>query len=99
MGLQLPLEVGAAHDDRAGVALNRGHRLEGKGTAIASGVLAGAAHAAFGVVGHGVPLAASISSMNAWGSTTANLPCDHDSGSALRITSFNRSNAANSWSS
>ena len=54
MGLLLPLEVGAAHDDRAGVALNRGHRFEGKGTAIASGVLAGAAHAAFGVVGHGV---------------------------------------------
>ena len=80
VGLQLSLEVSAAHDDREGVALNRRHGFEGKGTAIATGVLAGAAHAAFGVVGHGVPLAATISSMKAWGSTTANLPCDHDSG-------------------
>ena len=54
LGLQLPLEVSAAHDDRAGVALNRRHSLEGKGAAVAAGVLAGAAHAAFGMVGHGV---------------------------------------------
>ena len=52
----LPLEVGAPHDDRAGIALNRRHGLEGKGATISAGVLASAAHAAFGVVGHGLPL-------------------------------------------
>lgn len=47
-GSGLPLEVGAPHDDRAGIALNRRHGLEGKGAAISAGVLASAAHAAFG---------------------------------------------------
>ena len=54
LGLELPLEVSAAHDDRAGIALDRRHSLEGKGAAITAGVLASAAHAAFGVVGHRV---------------------------------------------
>ena len=52
--LGLPLEVGAPYDDRAGIALNRRHGLEGKGAAISAGVQASAAHAAFGLVGHGV---------------------------------------------
>ena len=54
LGLQLPFEVGAADDNRAGFALNRRHGLEGKGAAVTVGVLAGAAHAAFGLEGHGV---------------------------------------------
>ena len=54
VGLQLPIEVSAAHDDRGGIALNRRHGLEGKGAAISVGVLASAAHAAFGLVVHGV---------------------------------------------
>lgn len=99
LGLQLPFEVSAAHDGRVSVALNRLHGLEGKGTAVAAGVLAGATHTAFGLVGHGVPRAASISSMKAWGSSTANFPCDHDSGSAFLIISLSRSNAATIWSS
>ena len=53
--LGLTLEVGAPHDDRAGIALYRRHIYEGKGAAISAGVLASAAHAAFGLVGHGVP--------------------------------------------
>ena len=53
--LGLTLEVGAPHDDRAGIALYRRHIYEGKGAAISAGVLASAAHAAFGVVGHGHP--------------------------------------------
>ena len=56
MGLQLPFEVSAAHDDRAGIALNRRHGLEGKGAAISAGVLVSTAHATFWVVGHGLPL-------------------------------------------
>ena len=48
--LGLTLEVGAPHDDRAGIALYRRHIYEGKGAAISAGVLASAAHAAFGVV-------------------------------------------------
>ena len=54
MGLLLPLEVGAADDNRAGFALNRRHGFEGKGTTAAQSVLACAAHAAFGMVGHGI---------------------------------------------
>lgn len=52
--LGLTLEVGAPHDDRAGIALYRRHIYEGKGAAISAGVLASAAHAAFGVMGHGI---------------------------------------------
>ena len=48
--LGLTLEVGAPHDDRAGIALYRRHIYEGKGAAISAGVLARAAHAAFGGV-------------------------------------------------
>ena len=54
LGLELPLEASAAHDHRAGIAKNRRHSLEGKGAAIAAGVLANATHAAFGLVVHGV---------------------------------------------
>lgn len=52
LGLLLPLEVGAPHNDCACIALNGQHGFEGKSAAIAAGVLAGAAHAAFWVVGH-----------------------------------------------
>ena len=52
LGLLLPLEVGAPHNDCVCIALNGQHGFEGKSAAIAAGVLAGAAHAAFWVMGH-----------------------------------------------
>lgn len=51
--LQLSLKFSAAYDDRAAAALYGWHCFEGKGAAIMVGVLASAAHAAFGLMGHG----------------------------------------------
>ena len=63
-GSGLPLEVGAPHDDLAGIALNRRYGLEGKGAAISAGVLTSAAHAAFGVVGYVLlPISAAASTI------------------------------------
>ena len=50
----LALEVSAPHDDCADIALNWRHGFKGGGAAVVAGMLVNAAHAAFGVVGHGV---------------------------------------------
>src|SRR5690606_24550420 len=50
------LVLGAADDDRPMRALNNGHLVEGQGGAVAPDVLAGAAHAALGLMDHSLAL-------------------------------------------